>query len=88
MILPSDNVGAMMHLCEERRGVYRKTEYIGKSRVILVYELPLAEVIYDFYDRLKARRADTARWIMTCSASAPARWSSSIFSSTAIASMR
>src|SRR5215207_4870562 len=54
LILPAESVGAIMHLCEERRGIYKKTEYIGKSRVILVYELPLAEVIYDFYDRLKS----------------------------------
>ncbi len=54
LILPSDSVGAMMKLCEDRRGVYKKTEYIGSTRVILVYEMPLAEVIYDFYDRLKS----------------------------------
>jgi GTP-binding protein LepA len=54
LILPSDSVGALMKLCEDRRGVYKKTEYIGTSRVILVYELPLAEVIFDFYDRLKS----------------------------------
>ena len=54
LILPSDSVGAMMKLCEDRRGIYKKTEYIGATRVILVYEMPLAEVIYDFYDRLKS----------------------------------
>jgi GTP-binding protein LepA len=54
LILPADGVGMMMKLCEERRGIYKKTEYLGESRVILVYELPLAEVIYDFYDRLKS----------------------------------
>jgi GTP-binding protein LepA len=54
LILPSDSVGALMKLCEDRRGIYKKTEYIGASRVILVYEIPLAEVIYDFYDRLKS----------------------------------
>src|SRR5438067_1969198 len=54
LILPADGVGAMMKLCEDRRGIYKKTEYIGTSRVIVVYELPLAEVIYDFYDRLKS----------------------------------
>jgi GTP-binding protein LepA len=54
LILPSDNVGHLMKLCEERRGLYKKTEYIGASRVILAYEMPLAEVIYDFYDRLKS----------------------------------
>ncbi len=54
LILPADGVGALMKLCEDRRGVYRKTEYIGATRVILQYELPLAEVIYDFYDKLKS----------------------------------
>src|SRR3954452_11965203 len=54
LILPSDSVGAMMKLCEDRRGIYKKTEYIGATRVLLVYEMPLAEVIYDFYDRLKS----------------------------------
>jgi GTP-binding protein LepA len=54
LILPADGVGALMKLCEDRRGIYKKTEYIGSSRVILVYEMPLAEVIYDFYDRLKS----------------------------------
>jgi GTP-binding protein LepA len=54
LILPSESVGAMMKLCEDRRGIYKKTEYIGAARVILQYEMPLAEVIYDFYDRLKS----------------------------------
>ncbi|HEX4796600.1 MAG TPA: translation elongation factor 4 [Humisphaera sp.] len=54
LILPSESVGLLMKLCEDRRGIYKKTEYIGASRVILVYEIPLAEVIYDFYDRLKS----------------------------------
>ena len=54
LILPADSVGAMMKLCEDRRGIYKKTEYIGATRVILQYEMPLAEVIYDFYDRLKS----------------------------------
>src|SRR5688500_5664732 len=43
-----------MKLCEDRRGTYKKTEYIGATRVMLQYEMPLAEVIYDFYDRLKS----------------------------------
>ncbi len=54
LILPADGVGALMKLCEDRRGIYKKTEYIGATRVMLQYELPLAEVIYDFYDRLKS----------------------------------
>jgi len=54
LIIPADSVGAIMKLCEDRRGVYKKTEYIGATRVIVTYEMPLAEVIYDFYDRLKS----------------------------------
>jgi len=54
LILPGDTVGNLMKLCEDRRGTYKKTEYIGATRVLLTYELPLAEVIYDFYDRLKS----------------------------------
>jgi GTP-binding protein LepA len=54
LILPADSVGNLMKLCEDRRGTYKKTEYIGATRVMLQYELPLAEVIYDFYDRLKS----------------------------------
>src|SRR5687767_5804761 len=54
LILPSDSVGHLMKLCEDRRGVYKKTEYIGATRVMLQYEMPLAEVIHDFYDRLKS----------------------------------
>jgi len=54
LIVPSDSVGAIMKLCEDRRGVYKKTEYIGATRLIIQYEIPLAEVIYDFYDKLKS----------------------------------
>jgi GTP-binding protein LepA len=53
-ILPAESIGAIMQLCEERRGVYKKTEYITTSRAILTYELPLAEMIYDLYDKLKS----------------------------------
>ncbi|HWE38291.1 MAG TPA: translation elongation factor 4 [Isosphaeraceae bacterium] len=53
-ILPSDSIGAIMQLCEDRRGSYVKTEYITPTRAILTYELPLAEMIYDLYDKLKS----------------------------------
>ncbi len=53
-IIPSESIGMLMKLCEERRGVYLKTEYITPTRVILTYELPLAEMIYDLYDKLKS----------------------------------
>ena len=54
LILPSEAIGPVMRLTEERRGVYRSTEYLGPDRVVLEYDLPLAEVLYDFYDRLKS----------------------------------
>lgn len=53
-ILPSDSIGAIMQLCEDRRGTYLETEYLTPMRAILSYELPLAEMIYDLYDKLKS----------------------------------
>ncbi|MGP0062172.1 MAG: translation elongation factor 4 [Isosphaeraceae bacterium] len=53
-IIPTENIGAIMQLCEDRRGTYLKTEYLSKTRAILSYELPLAEMIYDLYDKLKS----------------------------------
>ena len=53
-ILPADCIGAIMQLCEDRRGVFIKTEYLSPTRAILTYELPLAEMIYDLYDKLKS----------------------------------
>ena len=52
---PSEYVGTIMELCQERRGVYKRMEYIEKTRVILTYDLPLNEIIYDFFDTLKSR---------------------------------
>jgi len=54
MIVPSTSVGGMMKLCEDRRGNTVKTEYISPTRVMLTYDLPFAEVIYDFYDKMKS----------------------------------
>jgi len=51
---PEEFLGAMMKLCEEKRGVQRDLRYMGQKRVILHYELPLAEIVFDFYDRLKS----------------------------------
>jgi GTP-binding protein LepA len=53
-LLPAENIGDLMQLCTERRGTYVRTEYLSPTRAILVYELPLAEVIYDLYDKLKS----------------------------------
>jgi GTP-binding protein LepA len=53
-ILPSEYVGSVLKLCEERRGTHVKMEYIDSERVEIEYDLPLAEIITDFYDRLKS----------------------------------
>ena len=53
-LLPAANIGDLMQLCTERRGTYVRTEYLSPTRAILVYEMPLAEVIYDLYDKLKS----------------------------------
>ena len=53
-LVPTENIGGIMQLCAERLGTYIRTEYLSPQRAILVYELPLAEVIYDMYDKLKS----------------------------------
>ena len=54
VITPNESVGELMKLCESRRGRYVKQTYLSDTRQILVYELPLAEIIFDFYDKLKS----------------------------------
>ena len=55
VITPQDYVGAIMELCQDKRGVFRDMKYIEGNRVLLNYDLPLNEVIYDFFDQLKSR---------------------------------
>jgi GTP-binding protein LepA len=50
---PSDHVGAIIKLCEERRGIQKELNFITQTRVMVKYELPLAEVVFDFFDKLK-----------------------------------
>lgn len=52
---PPEYVGAIMELCQEKRGVYKELAYLDSSRSKLVYEIPLNEIIYDFFDALKSR---------------------------------
>jgi len=54
IITPTDYLGSLMQLCQERRGVYTNTQYLDTERVNLHYELPLAEIVFDFYDKLKS----------------------------------
>ena len=55
VIVPKEYVGAVMELNQERRGDFHHMEYLSEERVLIVYELPLAEVVFDFYDQLKSR---------------------------------
>ena len=55
IMVTKDYVGAIMNLCQERRGVYLSMEYIEETRALIKYELPLNEIIYDFFDALKSR---------------------------------
>ncbi|MDD5424472.1 MAG: elongation factor 4, partial [Candidatus Omnitrophica bacterium] len=54
VITPADTLGNVMQLCQERRGVYKSTEYLDPTRAMLVYEFPLSEIIVDFYDKIKS----------------------------------
>ena len=54
LLLPTEYIGPAMKLCEDRRGKYIRTEYLSPTRAILIYDIALAEVIYDMQDRLKS----------------------------------
>ena len=55
VMAPSEYIGSVMELAQERRGVFINMEYINPTRVMMMYDLPLAEIIYDFFDQLKSR---------------------------------
>ncbi|MDI6400807.1 translation elongation factor 4 [Balneolaceae bacterium ANBcel3] len=55
IITPSEYIGQVMKLCQEKRGVYINTTYLDTKRVDISYELPLAEIVFDFYDKLKSQ---------------------------------
>jgi GTP-binding protein LepA len=55
IIVPKEHVGAVMELCNERRGSFGQLEYLSPQRVHLTYDLPLAEIVLDYYDQLKSR---------------------------------
>ena len=54
IMTPKEYVGAIMDLCQKKRGNYQDMQYIDDSRMNLIYELPLGEIVYDFFDRLKS----------------------------------
>ena len=51
---PNEYVGGVFKLCEEKRGIQKDVRYLTATRVIITYELPFAEIVYDFFDRLKS----------------------------------
>jgi GTP-binding protein LepA len=53
-VLPVEYIGPVMQLCTDRRGTYKRTEYLGPTRAMITFDLPLAEVIYDMHDKLKS----------------------------------
>ena len=54
IIAPSDYIGPIMELCQNKRGIYKAIDYIAEDRVNIHYEIPLSEIVYDFYDKLKS----------------------------------
>lgn len=54
IIVPKDYVGNVMELCQEKRGLFKDMQYLDETRTTLVYEMPLSEIVYDFFDRLKS----------------------------------
>ncbi len=54
IITPKEYIGNLMKLCQRKRGIYKNTDYLTKDKAQLHYELPLAEIIFDFYDKLKS----------------------------------
>ena len=54
IIAPAEYIGAIMELCQNKRGIYKSVDYIDTTRINVHYEIPLSEIVYDFYDRLKS----------------------------------
>ena len=54
IMMPKDYIGPVMQLCQDRRGIYKNLEYFDETRMILTYEMPLSEIIFNFFDKLKS----------------------------------
>lgn len=73
IMVTTEFIGPIMQLCQERRGVYLSTDYIETTRAVLKYELPLNEIIYDFFDALKSRSRGYASFDYELKGYAPAK---------------
>ena len=77
ILTPKEFIGPIMELCQERRGTHKGMHYLSADRVQLQYDLPLAEIVIDFFDALKSRTRATRRWTTSCAGCRPRTWSSS-----------
>ena len=73
ILAPSDYVGNIMELCQERRGVFKDMKYLDETRVELHYQLPLNEIVYDFFDALKSRTKGYASFDYEMTGYAPSK---------------
>lgn len=55
IIVPSDYIGAVMEICQDKRGIFKNMDYLDERRAMITYEMPLSEIIYDFFDNLKSK---------------------------------
>ena len=74
IMAPSEYIGTIMELCQSRRGQLGGMDYLSETRVELRYTMPLAEIIFDFFDALKSRTRGYARWTTRRPASRPPTW--------------
>ena len=75
IITPKEFIGAVMDLCQDHRGIMGTMEYISTDRVEMHYRIPLAEIVFDFFDQLKSRTKATLPLITMRMASSPPIWS-------------
>ena len=54
MMCPSEFIGSIMDICQKKRGIFTNMVYLDKTRVQIKYEMPLSEIVYDFFDKLKS----------------------------------
>ena len=81
--VPSEFVGNVLKLCEEKRGIQKNLHYMASNRVVITYELPFAEIVYDFFDRLNSSTRATPPWTTRWWITAPPPLSAWISCSTA-----
>lgn len=55
IMVPNDFVGAVMEICQKKRGQFKDMQYLDENRVNITYEIPLSEIVYDFFDQLKSQ---------------------------------